>query len=42
LVYSNLRFVLGTWAEHNVINTRMKKAWESYFMETVANKKKPS
>lgn len=33
---------LSTWAEHNVINTRMKKAWESYFMETVANKKKPS
>lgn len=31
---------LSTWAEHNVINTRMKKAWEAYFVETVANKKK--
>lgn len=29
---------LSTWAEHNVINNRMKKAWQSYFDETVAKK----
>ncbi|OWF50890.1 uncharacterized protein LOC110449873 isoform X2 [Mizuhopecten yessoensis] len=29
---------LSTWAEHNVLQTRMKKAWEAYFLETLAKK----
>lgn len=29
---------LSTWAEHNVLQQRMKKAWEEYFLETLAKK----
>lgn len=38
IITKTTNFFLGTWAEHNVIHSRMKKAWEAYFLETLAKK----
>ena len=33
---SAVLFVVGTWAEQNVLRERMKKAWDIYLTETTA------
>lgn len=33
---------LSKWAEHNVLRQRMTKAWEQYFIETLAKKNPPT